>query len=855
MAHLVIVESPAKCKTLSKYLGKDYTVLASFGHIRDLPAKDGSVRPEEDFAMTYVVEADSKRHVDAIVREAKTADSLILATDPDREGEAISWHVLEALREKKAIKANTPVQRVVFNEITKRAVLEGIANPRELDMHLVNAQQARRALDYLVGFNLSPVLWRKLPGSRSAGRVQSVALRLICKREGEIEAFRSQEYWSIHGSFLTDSKQKFQAKLSVVEGEKLEKLSIGDGTRAAGLVDRLRTLSYRVTSVEAKEVRRHPQPPFITSTLQQEAARKLGFAAKRTMQVAQKLYEGIDIGGETTGLITYMRTDGVTVAQEALAQTRTLIGKQFGDAYLPEKPRFYASKVKNAQEAHEAIRPTDLTRTPESLKGKLDTDQARLYELIWKRMVASQMNSMVLDQTSVDLTSEDKSAIFHATGSVMKFDGFKRLYLEGRDDEEDEEDRKLPKLTQGDTPACEDVTADRHVTEPPPRYSEASLVKKLEELGIGRPSTYASILSVLQDRGYVNLEKKRFTPEERGRLVTAFLENFFPRYVEYDFTANLEGELDNISAGKTEWKKLLTDFWGAFHARTNEVKEYKGSDILEKLSAALDAHFFPETSDGSDPHRCPSCADGKLSLKLGKFGAFLACSGYPECRYTRQLGESGDASSAAQDGDAGEYPKTIGQDADGKDILLKKGPYGIYLERAGEGKAKPARVSIPKDVELEGLTLQGALSLLSLPRTLGAHPETGKDVVAGLGRYGPYLLYDGAYTQLGSTAEALDIGLDAAIAKIAAKPARGGRGATVAPLRVLGTHPEAGGDIAVYSGRYGPYVKHGAVNATIPKTSSPESITLEEAVELIAARASAAPSPKAKAKAKPREKK
>lgn len=835
--HLVIVESPAKSRTINKYLGKDYTVLASFGHIRDLPAKDGSVRPDEDFAMTYTVSDDSKKRVTEIAKAAKGADSIILATDPDREGEAISWHVLEVLREKKALKKDVAVQRVVFNEITKRAVLEGMNNPRELDMDLINAQQARRALDYLVGFTLSPVLWRKLPGSRSAGRVQSVALRLICEREAEIEAFRTQEYWSIHGQFLTPEKKQFDARLTHYDGEKLDKLSIGNEGDATRIADSLKGKSYSVTSLESKQARRNPPPPFITSTLQQEASRKLGFGARKTMQVAQKLYEGIDLGGETIGLITYMRTDGVTVSQEAIAQTRDMIGKRFGAPYVPDRPRAYTSKAKNAQEAHEAIRPTDLTRTPESIASHLDRDQLRLYELIWKRMVASQMASAVLDQVVAEIEPQGMKATFRANGSVIAFDGFYTLYREGRDDDKDEDgDRRLPAMKEKDPLEASEISSEQHFTEPPPRYSEASLVKKLEELGIGRPSTYASIISVLQDRDYVRLDKKRFFPEERGRLVTAFLESFFRRYVEYDFTANLENELDSISAGKLAWKDVLRGFWDAFYSQTQQVSEKKTSEVLDMLGQVLEEHIFPPREDGSDPRACPDCADGRLSLKLGRYGAFLGCSNYPDCRYTRQLDTMKSGDDAGNEGDSnGEYPRVLGVDPKtSQEISLRKGPYGVYLQR-DDGNKKPPRISIPKGMDPATITLEMAITLLALPREVGTHPESSKLISAGIGRYGPYLLHDGQYISLETVEDVLTIGINRAVEIIAAKGKKGR--AAAEPLRVLGPHPEDGKDIAVYDGRYGPYVKHGKVNASLPKDAGVDEVTVEQAVELLAARA------------------
>lgn len=837
--HVVIVESPAKSKTINKYLGNDYKVLASFGHIRDLPSKDGSVEPDNDFAMHYEVDADSKRHITEIANVAKTADSIILATDPDREGEAISWHVLEALRGKKAIKKDAVIQRVVFNEITKKAVLDGVANPRELDMDLVNAQQARRALDYLVGFTLSPVLWRKLPGSRSAGRVQSVALRLICERESEIEAFISQEYWTIAAEMEASNKAMFTAQLTHLEGQKLDKFAIPNEADATRIAARMEGQNYTVQSVEGKQVRRNPQPPFTTSTLQQEAARKLGFGAKRTMMIAQKLYEGFDIGGETVGLITYMRTDGVTVSQDAITQSRKAIARQFGDNYVPEKPRQYTTKAKNAQEAHEAIRPTDLYRTPEQMAKILNDEQLKLYTLVWKRMMASQMESAVLDQTSVNLLSDDKYAQLRATGSVIRFDGFLALYKEGKDDEKEDDDnsRLLPPIQENESLPARAIKPAQHFTEPLPRYSEASLVKKLEELGIGRPSTYASIISVLIDREYVRLDKKRFHPEERGRIVTAFLESFFKRYVEYDFTANLEEQLDEISAGKIEWKEVLRGFWNHFHPRTDEVLQLKNEEVLRAVDDILAPHLFPATEEGNDPRSCPKCDDGQLGLRLGKFGAFIGCSHYPECNFTRQIGTGEGGADAAAGGavDGEEYPKMLGVDNEsGHEILLKKGPYGLYVELS-DGSKKPKRVSIPKDLPPENVDIARAQELISLPREIGKHPESGEPILAGIGRYGPYVQHGRTYASLANTEEVFSVGINHAVTLIADKESGAGKKAAAEPLRVVGTHPD-GGEIALYEGRYGPYVKHGKINASLPKGADMEKLTVDEAVKLIADR-------------------
>lgn len=836
--HVVIVESPAKSKTINKYLGKDYKVVASFGHIRDLPSKDGSVRPDEGFAMTYETSPRSVKHIKEIADAVKSADTIYLATDPDREGEAISWHVIEALKERKALKSKTAVKRVVFNEITKKAVLHAIANPRDIDMDLVNAQQARRALDYLVGFTLSPVLWRKLPGSKSAGRVQSVALRLVAEREDEIEKFITQEYWDVTLDLLNKNNAPIHAKLVQLQGKKLDKFAFKTKSDVDAVVSELKTRPYSITDIEKKQVRRHPWPPFTTSSLQQEASRKFGFGASRTMQIAQKLYEGVDLDGETVGMITYMRTDGVQVAEEAMTATRQLIGNQFGKPYLPDAPRRYATKAKNAQEAHEAIRPTDVTRSPDAMAQFLDKDQLKLYTLIWNRMVASQMESVVIDQVIATLESPDKYATARAIGSTVHFDGFYRLYREDKDDEEDEEgNNRLPPLEKGEALKLEKVVPSQHFTQPPPRYSEASLVKKMEELGIGRPSTYASIISVLQDREYVRLDKRRFIPEERGRIVTAFLKSFFSRYVEYDFTAKLEGQLDDISAGEIFWKKVLEEFWKDFYTTIGEVKEFDMAVILEKLGQLLDHHLFPPREDSKDPHICPECSTGKLSLKTGKFGAFIACSNYPDCRYTRQIG--GVTSSDAQGDDAATAPQKVeprllGKDeATGMDISLRKGPYGFYVQVGDTvkgSKEKPKRVAVPEFMKPETLDLPQARALLSLPRDVGTHPETGKVIKAGIGRFGPYIQHDKTFVSLKQD-DVLTIGINRAVDLLAQNNKEK---KSVEPLKVLGKHPEDGKEIALYEGRYGPYVKHLKTNASLPKGKAIDTLTLDEAVELLA---------------------
>jgi DNA topoisomerase-1 len=830
--NVVVVESPAKAKTINKYLGSDYTVLASYGHIRDLPSKDGSVEPDNDFAMSWEVDAKASKRVSDIVDALKKADRLILATDPDREGEAISWHVLEVLNKKKALK-DKAVQRVTFNAITKTSVLEAMANPRDVDMELVEAYLARRALDYLVGFTLSPVLWRKLPGSRSAGRVQSVCLRLIVDREIEIERFKTQEYWTVDAD-VSAGADPFLARLVKHEGKKLTKFDLGNEASALAAKAAVGAAVFKVAAVEKKPGKRSPAPPFTTSTLQQEAARKLGFSAQRTMQAAQKLYEGIDIGGETVGLITYMRTDGVSVEPEGIAEARSVIGNVYGANYVPESPRYYKAKAKNAQEAHEAIRPTSLNRNPGSLR--LEADLGRLYELIWKRMIASQMESARIERTTVDLESADGQTGLRATGQVVLFPGYLAVYEEGRDDEGDEDSARLPMIEEGASAKVIEARADQHFTEPPPRYSEASLVKKMEELGIGRPSTYASVLTVLRDREYVKMEKQRFVPEDKGRLVTAFLEQFFKRYVEYDFTASLEEKLDLVSDGQLDWKEFLREFWKDFHAAVGEIAELRTTNVLDALNEALGPHIFPDKGDGSDPRLCPTCHSGQLSLKTGKFGAFIGCSNYPECRYTRQLGVS------EGDGEAENADKQLGiNPATGLAVWLKNGRFGHYVEElAAEGSGdKPKRSSLPKGWIASAMDLEKGLRLLSLPREVGKHPDDGKVITAGLGRFGPFVLHDGTYANLENADEVFDVGLNRAVAILADKRAGGGRPqrAAAAALAELGNHPEDGKPIRVLSGRFGPYIKHGDTNANVPKGKDPAALTLEEAVALIAERA------------------
>ncbi|HUZ12344.1 MAG TPA: type I DNA topoisomerase [Caulobacteraceae bacterium] len=835
MKNVVVVESPAKAKTINRYLGPDYKVLASYGHVRDLPSKDGSVRPDEDFAMSWDVDAKSQKRLSEIAEAAKGADRLILATDPDREGEAISWHVLEVLNRRRALKG-AKVERVVFNAITRSAVTEAMKNPRAIDMELVEAYLARRALDYLVGFTISPVLWRKLPGARSAGRVQSVALRLIVDRELEIERFRTQEYWTVEADVAAGA-EPFLARLVKHQGKRLAKFDLADEAAAAGAKKAVESASFAVAAVEKRPARRSPAPPFTTSTLQQEAARKLGFSAQRTMQAAQRLYEGVEVGGETVGLITYMRTDGVASAPEALAEAREVIVGLYGAAYAPESARYYKVKAKNAQEAHEAIRPTSLARNPGSLH--LEGDLGRLYELIWKRMIASQMEAARIERTTIDLESADGREGLRATGQVVLFDGYLRVYEEGRDDHDaaaahaGEEGQdfagRLPAVVQGAAARVLAARADQHFTEPPPRYSEASLVKKMEELGIGRPSTYASTLSVLRDRAYVRMDKTRFVPEDKGRLVTAFLEQFFRRYVEYDFTAALEEKLDLVSAGELDWKALLRDFWVPFSAAVAEIGELRMGQVLEALNEALGPHVFPDKGDGADPRTCPGCGAGRLSLKTGRYGAFIGCSNYPECRYTRPIAqENGEAAAEAGERELGVDPAT------GLPVWLKAGRFGPYVEAQGE---TPRRASLPKDWPAAAVDLDKALRLLRLPREVGLHPQDGQMILAGIGRYGPYVQHAGAYANLSGADEVFDIGLNRAVTVLAEKRAGAGRARTAAAaLKELGAHPRDGEPVRLLAGRYGPYVKHGATNANIAKGADPATLTLEEAVKLLADR-------------------
>jgi len=815
--NVVIVESPAKAKTINKYLGSDYEVYASYGHVRDLPSKNGSVDPDDDFSMLWDVDTQSKKRLNDIAKAVKGSDKLILATDPDREGEAISWHVLEILEQKKALKDVT-VERVVFNAITKKSILEAIQNPRAIDTSLVDAYLARRALDYLVGFTLSPVLWRKLPGSRSAGRVQSVALRLVCERELEIESFNPREYWSITADMATGKGDAFTARLQAIGGKKLGKFDIADEASAKKIEVALNEGRYVVEHIESKPQKRHPSPPFTTSTLQQEASRKLGFTSRQTMQVAQKLYEGISIGGETQGLITYMRTDGVQIAGEAIASCRNVISNEYGEPYVPGVPRAYKTKAKNAQEAHEAIRPTELSRLPKMIAKNLDPDQLKLYDLIWKRTIASQMESAEMERTSVDIATTGKDDIAYnlrATGSVVRFDGFLKLYQEDIDDDKKSDDEKrLPALSKEEVVGMQKLSANQHFTEPPPRFSEASLIKRMEELGIGRPSTYTSILTVLRDRGYAVLEKKRFHPEDKGRLVTAFLESFFARYVEYDFTASLEGQLDQISDGKLEWKQVLREFWNDFTTSVEDISDLRITQVLDSLNEVLGPHVFPTPEDGSDPRKCP---DEASSLPDGKI--------------------------------LGKDPETD------LDVSLRTGRFGPYVQLGEpEGKEKPKRASLPKNLSPLGVDLEKALQLLSLPREVGAHPESGNMITAGLGRYGPYVLHDGLYASLESPEEVFTVGLNRAVSLLAEKAAKGGGRRGGGTGKSLGDHPD-GGKIEVKDGRYGAYVKHGRINATIPKDIDKDDVTLEMAIGLINEKAAKGTKKKAPAKKKAAAKK
>lgn len=855
--NLVIVESAAKAKTINKYLGASYKVIASVGHVRDLPSKNGAVEPDNDFAMHWEIDQTKKAMKD-IIAAMKGADKLILATDPDREGEAISWHILQVLNDRKLIKKGMVVERVAFNAITKPAILKAMSEPRQIDAPLVDAYLARRALDYLVGFNLSPVLWRKLPGARSAGRVQSVALRLICDREAEIEAFKTDEYWTIEALLATAKKEDVRAKLHAISGETLKRLDIKDEASAKAIATAVERQPFTVSSVEKRAVKRNPYPPFTTSTLQMDAASKLGYGAKQTMQIAQRLYEGVDIGGETVGLITYMRTDGVQIEPGAIGDIRRLIEADYSKRYVAPFIREYKAKAKNAQEAHEAVRPTDVTRTPKLIGKYLAKDQAALYELIWKRAVASQMASAEMEQTTADIAvngRDGKAYSFRASGSVVQFEGFLKLYEVTRDDDDEESSRRLPSLNDGDALSNSAIEAEQHYTKPPPRFSETSLTKRLEELGIGRPSTYVSIMSTIIDRDYVRLEKKQLIPEDKGRLVTAFLQNFFTKYVEYDFTADLEQKLDLVSDDKLAYKVLLADFWRDFTAAVAETKELRVSDVLNALNETLGQHVFPDKGDGSDPRACPKCGTGRVSLKIsGKNGAFIGCERYPECSYSRQLSKGADDGAAALDG------KVLGVDPVTElDVILKSGRFGPYVQ-LGEPESKedePKRSSLPKGVDAASIDFDLALKLLRLPREVGMHPETNTIIEANLGKFGPYIKHDGTYANVESIEDVFTIGVNRAVTVLAEKRAGGDKSrfarAAAEVLKDLGEHPRDGGPMKVLSGKYGPYISHAGTNATVPKAKDPAQLTAEEAVLLLDERIASGGGKKTARKAAPKK--
>ena len=840
MTDVVVVESPAKAKTINKYLGGGYTVLASFGHVRDLPAKDGSVRPEQDFAMDWAADERGQRQVTAIAKALKGSRTLYLATDPDREGEAISWHVRAMLEDKHALRGVT-VHRITFNEVTKSAVQYAIAHPRELDQPLIEAYLARRALDYLVGFTLSPVLWRKLPGSRSAGRVQSVALRLICDRESEIEVFKPREYWTIEAHLTTPGGAKFVARLTHLDGRKLDQFDVNTADLAARAKQAVETGAHSVATVERRRVKRHPPPPFTTSTLQQEASRKLGMGAQATMRAAQQLYEGIELDGETTGLITYMRTDGVQMAREAMQSIRAHVGHVYGAPYVPAAPREYQSRAKNAQEAHEAVRPTEITRTPDQVARFVGPEQARLYDLIWKRAVASQMQSAELDQVAVDIDGRGATPTrLRANGSIIAFDGYLKLYREDVDDAPDgsaDESRMLPPMVERDPLGHGRTDAEQHFTQPPPRFSEASLVKKMEELGIGRPSTYASILTVLRDREYVRMDAKRFIPEDRGRLVTAFLTSFFERYVDSGFTAGLEEQLDDISGGRADWRAVMHAFWDQFSKAVEQTRDLKISDVIDALDADLGEHFFPASADGSDPRLCPACHSGRLGLKLGRHGSFIGCANYPACQYTRRLAIDGGEDDTLKEGrrELGHHPDT------GEAVTVRRGPYGLYVQQGDADpdnkKHKPRRTSLPKGVEGDQMTLDQALGLLSLPRLVGIHPDRQEPIEAGIGRFGPFIRMGPIYASLDKDDDVLIVGLNRAMDVIAKK---------LDSVRSMGAHPKDGEAVTIRKGRFGPYAQHGLRVATLPRAVAMDAITLDETVALLAEKGKVLAKPGAK---------
>tara|TARA_B100002003_G_scaffold251381_1_gene294604 strand:- start:1004 stop:3517 length:2514 start_codon:yes stop_codon:yes gene_type:complete len=822
--NVLIVESPSKARSINKYLGSDYKVLASVGHVRDLSAKNDAIDTENDFQMKWETSERGRKVIKEITDAAKKSDNLYLATDPDREGEAIAWHVEKLLRDNSSL-SNLKIHRITFNEVTKNAVLDSLKEPREIDKNLVNAYLARRALDFLVGFTLSPVLWRKLPGSKSAGRVQSVALKIISERELEIEKFIPQEYWSIQGEFTNSENKTINARLALYEGNKVDKLDIKNEKEAEKIYGEIKNSKFTVGTITKKEAKRNPYPAFTTSTMQIESSRKLGLSVNQTMRTAQKLYEGTEIKGETTGLITYMRTDSVVMSNDAINQIRNFVTDNYDQNYLPEKPRIYKSKAKNAQEAHECIRPTNINQTPKDIKQYITNEEFKLYEIIWQRAVSSQMASAILDQVAVDIVNEDKKISLRANGSTIKFLGMYKIYQEVKDDDKvEEKELILPVMNEGERLNLKEVNKNQHFTLPPPRYTEASLVKKLEELGIGRPSTYASIIKVLQDRDYVILDKKRFNPHDRGRIVSIFLEKYFNKYVEYDFTADLENQLDEISDGKLDWKEVIRKFWKTFKQLCDETVGKSNREVIDVLDDALGPHFFPP--DGNDEKRkCPTCNNGRLGIKVGKFGGFIGCSNYPDCKYTVQFNQLNDKDVSSLSGpkEIGIYPET------GEMITLRKGPYGFYMQ-VGEGtkEKKPKRVSIPKNFEPDAIGLNTAIQLLGLPRKLGFHPETNKTVSAGIGMYGPYILHDKKYKALEKTDNILDIELEKAL-ELISKPTQRGN----ATLKTFGEHPTEKKNITAHDGKFGPYVKCGKINASLLGDQIIDSLNLEEAIKLI----------------------
>ena len=840
--NLVIVESPAKAKTINKYLGKDYKVLASYGHIRDLPSKNGSVDPENNFQMLWEIDAFSKKYLKEITDTAAESSKIILATDPDREGEAIAWHVKEVLEQKKILK-DKKIERVVFNEITKKAVIHGIDNPRQIEPLLVNAYMARRALDYLVGFNISPILWTKLPGSKSAGRVQSVALKLITEREHEIELFNPNEFWTLKANFKDNDANIITSNISQLEGKKIEKFSFKNKKDIDDASARIQKMKFNISDISSKVVSRNPSGPFTTSTLQQVSSGRLGFGASRTMQIAQKLYQGIEIEGETIGLITYMRTDGTNISADAVSDFRNFIKNEYGNQYLPKDPLNYSGKkAKNAQEAHEAIRPTDIIRSPDKIKKYLSQDQHKVYDLIWSRALSSQMQSAQFDRNTITISSDDNETIFKTTGSVIKFDGYLKIY---KDPKKDDDEIILPKISKGKI-SIESLIDEQHFTQPPPRYSEASLVKKLEELGIGRPSTYASIISVISTRGYVETINKRFHPTDRGKLITAFLEKLFSKYVDYNFTAGLENQLDEITSGKEGWIKVLEVFWKDFNQNVAEVKEKRTREVLDLLNDSLGSLVFERDSDGNVDRKCTLCSNGLLSLKNSfRGGAFIGCSNYPECKFTRPLSKT----KAAQQSQLAE-PKLIGKHENGNDIYLKVGRFGPYIQyeiipeiveaevkKNKKNKRKKVKennniknISIPKGVSIESIDIDKAKFLCSLPKSLGTNPENQKEIFLNSGRFGPYLKCENKSARLDNVEEIFSIGLNRAIALIAeAKPGR----MSSAMIKDLGPHPEDKKPVRVMKGQFGPYIKYKSLNATIPEEKDPNEISMDDALILI----------------------